>query len=139
MRTAVATFALVALVAGCGGDSNSPKSIPGTYTLQTVGGDTPPTVIYTEPNYSISVLDGEVLIRNNGTFRDIYTLQENDAGTISTQTFTCEGTYTRSGNSVTLEENDTSGCGEYGDGTWDGNNTLSIDWSFIPATAVHRR
>lgn len=139
MRTAVASLALVALVAGCGGDSNSPRSIPGTYNLETVGGAPPPTVIYSEPNYSISVLDGEVLIRNNGTFRDIYKLEENDAGAVRSQDFICEGTYTRSGNSITLQEEITSGCGENGDATWDGNNTLSIDWSFIPGTAVHRR
>ena len=138
MRAALCTLALAVAVAGCS-DSNSPKSINGTYSLESVGGDIVPTIYYSEPGYSLAVIDGAIRLNSNGTFIDEYTLEENDNGYVQSGTVACNGTWTRSGNDIELQEMQTSLCGDFGSARWDGSNTLTVYWESLGLPAVHRR
>ena len=139
IHRAVGAIAIV-LLAGCGNDnSTSPKTIAGTYTLNTVGGQGLPAVVYSETNYTLEVTGGAVSLNSDGTFSDTYTLRENDAGTVNTATIPCTGVWTQSGNNISLTETTTADCGDTGDGTWDGSNTVTIDWGSLGVPAVHKR
>jgi hypothetical protein len=139
MRTLCTTLALALLVA-CGGDnSNSPKTLAGSYTLNTVGGHALPAVVFTATNYTLEVTAGTVALNGSGSFTDSYTLRENDAGTITTTTIPCNGSWTQTGSTITLTETVTSDCGDTGTATWDGSNRLTINWDGLGVPAVHIR
>jgi hypothetical protein len=139
MRTVITTLAL-ALLVGCSGDnSNSPKTIEGTYTLSSIAGDNLPALIYSETNYTLEITAGAVNLNADGTFSDTYTIRENDAGTVNTTTIPCTGSWNQTGDHVSLIETVTADCGDTGSGTWDGSNSLTIDWGNIGLPAVHTR
>ncbi|HEX2781358.1 MAG TPA: hypothetical protein VHM30_17785 [Gemmatimonadaceae bacterium] len=139
MRARLCTLALAAVVLGCG-DSSSPKSIAGSYPLVSVDGHSVPTIAIQETGYTLEVLSGNVTINANGTFADTYTIRETlNATTFPPATIACNGTWTRSGNDLILEETATNVCGDYGSATWDGNNTITIDWQSLGVPVVHRR
>lgn len=138
MRTRLCILAL-ALVVGCS-DSNAPRrTITGTYPLININGDPLPSLVYQETNYTLEVTDGTISLGSNGTFTDSYTIRENDNGTVSSYTIPCSGTWSRSGNNLTLQETTTADCGDYATATWDGSNTLTVDWESLGVPAVHRR
>ena len=138
MRTVCITLAL-ALLAGCGSDSNAPKSVDGSYTLTSVGGHSLPANIYSETDYTLDVTKGSVELHENGTFTDSYDFSENDAGAITTATVPCSGTWTRLGNNIALGETVTGDCGDHGTGSWDGSNTVTITWESIGLPAVYSK
>lgn len=138
MRAAIALLALVAVV-GCGKDSSGPKTLPGTYPLRSVDGRNLPAMVLQSPGYSLEVTDGTITLNANGTFTDSYSFRENDGGTVTNVTIPCAGTWSQSGNSITLEETASGNCGETGTATWDGNSTLTINWAGLGAAVVHRR
>ena len=131
---------LLATLAACGGDdSSSPRSLPGTYTLRTADGRIVPAIVYEEPGYRFEILSGAIRLETNGSFSDTYTIRETDGANVTQETFDCDGTWTRSGNTVNLEEFESLDCGDFGTGTWDGNNSLTIQWALLDFTGVHRR
>lgn len=139
MRARLCTLALAAVVLGCG-DSSNPKSIAGSYPLVSINGHNVPTVAYQETGYTLEVLSGNVVINANGTFADTYTIRETvDATVYPPETIACNGTWTRSGNNLILQETATNVCGDDASATWDGNNTITIDWASLGIPAVHRR
>ena len=139
MRARLLTIALAALVVGCGDSSTGPKTITGTYPLRSVNGDALPALVYQETNYTLEVTEGTISLGSNGRFTDSYTLRENDNGAIQTATIPCSGTWTRSGNAIQLQEDQTTSCGDYGTGSWDGSNTLTVTWDSFGVPAEHRR
>ena len=95
----------VLLVVACGGGSDpaSPDdSVVGTYTLRTVNGATLPAVVGTEQGVTVSVTAGGLTLRADRTFSATTTARGVGAGTDATVTATGAGTYTVSGNAVTL-------------------------------------
>lgn len=105
--------ALLATAAGCGGDKNpnAPESITGTYTMRTVNGSPPPTVIaeYTDEagTYKLEVLSGSITLEQGGSYRESHTFRETIAGVVQPPEEVPEGgTWVRDGNAVTLRTSD---------------------------------
>lgn len=139
IHRAIGAIAIV-LLAGCGDNSTSPKkSVTGTYTLDNIGGDPLPATLDQEQGYLLEVTAGAITLNSNGTFSDTYTLRETTDTGVNEAPIPCTGTWTQSGNNLTLTETTTDYCGDEGSGTWDGSNTLTVDWGNIGLPAVHKR
>ena len=127
----LATILLVLAAAACGGDKpNAPKRLEGTYTLRTVNGANPPTVIYDDPasGQRAEIISGSITLGSDGTFSAPWSFRLTDNGAVTNHSETCTGTFTRSGNHVVMEEADNqSWCGGQFDGDWDGSDTFTED------------
>ncbi len=127
----LACTVLLLVAAGCGSDkSNAPKRIEGTYTMQSLGGQTLPMVYYNDANTGerAELLSGSITLNTDGTFSAPWSFRVTDTnGQVSPYQETCTGPYTHSGNSITITETNTGGfCGVTADAQWDGNNTLTF-------------
>lgn len=111
---------------GCGG-STEPTTVAGTYTLQTINGARPPVVIYASGGTTISVTSGTITIRSDGTFslsRVEHFVPCPGCGSDSPSVE--DGTYTQSGNDLTLTYS--SCCNVYMYPTsWSGNTLTLTD------------
>ena len=125
----LAFILLFAVAAGCGGDkSTAPKRIEGTYALKTINGSPPPLTIYddTTTHQRIEVLASSLTINAGGSFSSPWSFRITDNGTVSPYAETCTGTFTRTGNSLSITETDNGGfCGGSRTATWDGNDAIS--------------
>ena len=140
----VAITAIVFVFGGCGsGDrSTAPSTLPGTYTLRTLGGHPLPAFTPGEPGFRFEIAAGVITLHPAGTFEDTYPWRElTDAGEeVRSGVSSCTGNWTLNGHEVTLEMTRTSECDDSGTAIWDGANTLTIDWaSFGGTLAVHVR
>jgi len=101
-----ATLALVALGVACS-DSTSPRSFVGVYSLVQVNGTTPPLVVFDNGFDREEVLGGTIMLNSDATFSDETVYRDTDLRTGAFQTFSdvVVGTYTTSGNTVTLTPN----------------------------------
>lgn len=134
MKRSILTAAAVTLLAvgtsACGGDKATGPggSIAGTYNLQTVNGAAPPVILLQIGAYKLEVTAANLVVNSNNTFSSSSTYRETDAGTTTTSTSVCAGTYTRNGNSLTFTEPETSNedCGGTYTGTWSNGNTLTV-------------
>ena len=105
--------ALVLVTAACGDDDDpsAPTNVAGTYTLTTVNGHALPTTVYEgdDPGfqYKFEVLAGELQLDADGTFQDFTEIRETiDNGTPETSDQILTGTWTRTGNTLTLTDED---------------------------------
>ena len=129
MRTGrMVPFLLVCLAAlGCGGDDGvGPKTIPGTYALVSINGDNVPATIVQVGNDKYEITSGTFTLNANGTFSNTHSDRTTEGGNVSTDTWTCTGVWSQSGNSISLVESESTDCGGEATGEWDGNNTLTI-------------
>ena len=141
MRRLLSILATAALAA-CGGgdDSSAPRQLPGTYPLVSANGRALPAVLYEEPGYKLEVTAGTITLAASGSFSDSYTIRETIDGVVQPlDEIPCYGSWTRSGNTVTLSEIVTNECGDDATATWDGNNTLTVTWDGVGVPIVHRR
>lgn len=141
MRRLLSTLALATLAA-CGGgdDPPAPRQLPGTYPLVSANGRSLPAVLYEAPGYKLEVTAGTITLSGNGSFTDSYTVRETIDGVVQpVEVIPCHGSWTRSGNTVTLSEIVTDVCGDDAIATWDGNNTLTVTWQGLGVPVVHRR
>ena len=141
MRSACCTLAVVALL-GCGGGDDkttAPKTLPGNYPLVTVSGNPLPAVYYQEPGYKEELTAGNIALNANGTFSNSYTVKFTEGTSSTTVTLACNGAWSQSGNNLAFTENATGDCGDVGSGSWDGNNSVTINWEFFGVPMVHRR
>ena len=115
MRRRAFAVALLALVAGACGDNGPSNAHVGTYTLQTVNGaNLPFTLVSTTTGgatYKLEVTSASIKLSSNGTFEDDVTFREDDAGTVTTESFPDAGTYTLRGTSLSLRYSDGSTSG----------------------------
>jgi hypothetical protein len=139
MRRFFSLLTVLALAA-CGGDSTGPKgTLAGSYSLVTIAGQNLP-LVYQDASGKLELLSGSFVIDGTNTFTETIVLRLSDASgnVISPATpVACSGTYTRSGNSLTLIETETDECGGTWTGTWDGRNSVSVNYD--GAIAVYRR
>ena len=93
---------LVAASLACGGDSTAPETIEGVYVLQTLDGRPLPVVFLQDETGKYEITAGSITLKAANAF----TMQIAARQTSGTQTFTStgsiDGTWTRSGDSVTL-------------------------------------
>lgn len=141
MRRSLSALLLVAAVslAGCGGDGGTgpTASLPGTYTLSTVNASALPLVVYQDADYKLEIVGGSFVIAGNGTYTETVRARETDSSGAVETPIACPGTYTRSGNTLTLTEPETDACGGTYSGTWDGHDALSVDYGGV--VAVYKR
>jgi hypothetical protein len=131
-------LAFAALTA-CGGDGgNDPKvTLAGSYTLSTVDSRAVPLVIIDDADYKLELLSGSLVLGGSGTFTESLRIKETDInGTLETLV-PCNGTYTQSGNTLVLTEPETDDCGGNFSATWDGRNTVTVD--YFGTMAVYTR
>lgn len=100
LRTAAALTLFA--VAGCG-DSTGPSDVSGSWTLQTVNGDTPPAIVYEDAFYKLEVFYAEYDINANGTYTLTSDLSEDD-GPIFREVEL--GTYSLDGSRITFEDDE---------------------------------
>ena len=135
MRSALFAIALGTVLAACGGDSSTGHSeaVNGTFTLRTVNGSNLPFTLLEFPDYKLEITSDVLTLRPDGTFSDVATFRETDAGTVTTPVVPTTGTYTRSGNTITMRDSD----GDTLIGTINGDAiTVLIEDAF---SAVYRR
>lgn len=133
-------FLSVLGLAACGGDSTGPRgSLAGSYNLVTIAGQNLP-LVFQDATGKLELLSGSFVIDGTNTFTETIVLRVSDAsGTVilPAAPVACSGTYTRSGNTLTLLETETDQCGGTWTGTWDGRNSVSVDYD--GAIAVYKR
>jgi hypothetical protein len=129
-------------VAACGDSDNlnfvTPLSQLGTFALVSVNGNALPAIVVdtVSPPVTITALSGQIVINANRTFTSAVTLQQNFAGTITTTTRSCTGTWTSNVTTVTFVEESTTNCGRTFTGTFVGT-TLTA--SVLGVSAVFAR
>jgi hypothetical protein len=122
-------IAALALLVGCESALGPDSSEVGTYLLRTVDGHTLPA-----PFFSVEVLSASIELNADGSFRTRNTIQGKDSlGEIVKQNDSDAGTYTRTGNTVTL----TSTLGHITVATYAGP-TLTVDEKSV-VMIYHRR
>ena len=101
MRRLLLACTAVALL-GCGGDSTGPAaSAEGTWNLQTVSGSSLPFTFQTSPTKQ-EIISDQYVLNAGGTYSEFFTIRETDNGTVTTTDFTDDGTWSQSGNQVSL-------------------------------------
>jgi hypothetical protein len=122
-------LAAVTLFAACSDSTGPNAEVTGSYALITLNGSGLPVVVFFDQFTTFRITGGNVTLNSNNTFTSSGTYQEVlSTGQTTTVTETCDGTYTRNGNSITFTEVTVSNtnCGGVYNGTWDGDDTLTV-------------
>lgn len=106
VRRSVATtlFMLAATACGGGSDTTAPNAdaVVGVYMLSTINGDALPQVVDQNGNDSAEVTQGIVTLKADKTFTDVIHLRLTVSGNVTTVADSTVGSWTRQGNTVTL-------------------------------------
>ena len=94
-----------AAVLACG-DSTSPESIEGVYTLQTINGGALPAVVYQDDAGKVEVVAGAITLGPGTKWSISLTARATVAGEVSSNSETLDGTWSRSGSTLTLTSAD---------------------------------
>jgi hypothetical protein len=133
IHSRLAAFAAATvLLAACGGsDSNAPdNSHVGVYALVSVDGETLPVTIADEPGLLVTLTEGAMTLNANNTFALTTRFEAVVNGEPIPPGFTnCNGSYRRSGNTITLTSTGTEECDAVTTtGTLSGDgNTLTVN------------
>lgn len=116
---------LVLLIAAAAcGDSTAPDtSFAGTYALQSYDGVSLPVSINLAEDASVTVLSGSLTLTANGTFTVRTTAEWMFGGEVETSTDGVGGTFTRTGNTFRLTDED----GDTYTATYDGSSRVTVD------------
>jgi hypothetical protein len=107
MRRLLLALSAISLLA-CG-DSSGPgaSSAVGTWSLVSVNGSSLPyTVILIAPSYKLEIMSATFIAASNGTYTGTVTSRETDNGQVTTTTDPDNGTWSQSGNSLTVTSSD---------------------------------
>ena len=102
---------LAALTVSCGGDSTTQPtatSIVGTWSLQTINGAALPFIISQSGADKLEVISDVATVDSHGAYTEVTQLRTTVNGQAKAEAFTDVGTYTVSGNAVTLKSSDGS-------------------------------
>lgn len=135
MRKLVRTLfvlAAVAILPACSDSTGPNRTVAGNYTLISVNGVLLPVVFSAEQFFTLRITDGTLTVNSNNTFTASATYEQTlvVGGVKTTDTVTCTGTYAMNGNTITFTEANSTdaNCGGVYTGTWDGENTLTVDF-----------
>ena len=112
ITTTMLALAATALFAtGCH-DSNAPTaSDMGRYGLQSLNGQPLPLKIIDEPALTVTLTQGALTLNANSTFtQDVALAVAAEGYPNASQSVSCSGTYSRSGNDFTLTGTETAEC-----------------------------
>lgn len=123
LRMALRAGVLMVALAACS-DSTGPDSdnLVGSYDLITVDGASLPVIVDQIGEDKAEITMGTVTLDEDGTFGDVTELRITEAGVVTTEVVSTQGTWTVSGSTVTFVPND--GSGNYSM-TWDGQLRLT--------------
>jgi hypothetical protein len=123
LRMALRAGVLMVALAACS-DSTGPNSdnLVGSYDLITVDGASLPVIVDQIGEDKAEITMGTVTLDEDGTFGDVTELRITEAGVVTTEVVSTQGTWTVSGSTVTFVPND--GSGNYSM-TWDGQLRLT--------------
>jgi len=99
-------FAAAVLACGDSGDSTSPESIEGLYTLQTINGGALPAVVYEDEAAKVEIVAGAITLGPGTKWSISLTARATLDADVSTNTETLDGTWSRSGSTLTLTSAD---------------------------------
>lgn len=110
LRAARAALAALAFAAACGGESlTDPTPIVGTYTLQTVNGQTPPRLLDDVAGSRTEITGGRISLNTDGIVHQEADLRTTSAvGSTTGGTIHIFGTYVRRGNRILVSWRDGS-------------------------------
>jgi hypothetical protein len=97
----------LALLGACGGDDSTgpgETNPVGSYTLQTVNGNTMPWRFLVVGNDWAEITGGTGNINNGGTYSLTFNYRTMESGQTSTFSETSAGTYVRNGNAITFTD-----------------------------------
>jgi hypothetical protein len=94
--------ALLAASLACGGDSTGPEAIEGTYALKTMAGQSLPVTVLEDETGKYEITAGSVTLTAPNAFTLSLTFRQTSGTDVNTLTSDVDGTWTRSGDSVTL-------------------------------------
>src|SRR5690348_9324517 len=115
-RIALATLVLAGACGG--GDFLAPRiAASDTYTLHSFNGGALPALISADASSKVVLLDDSFIFHGDGTYLERGHLQTTRDGVNSVQTLESPGTYTRSGESVTLVSTSGTITGSFPDDT----------------------
>lgn len=121
---------ILAIAVACGSDSPTQPtnaSVAGTWTLTSVNGAPLPLVL-SQAGADKDELTGDVVTATpTGTYTEVFTYRTTTSGVVSTDSETDNGTYTISGNSITLSS---TVKGSFS-GTLNGNTFTLVDQGFV--------
>jgi len=125
--------ALLALLVACGGDSTGP-SVAGNYTLRTVNGANVPAVVFQDAQEKDELTSGNINLSSSNSWTGLLTVRVTDVPSGQTLNFSApaNGTFTTSGNSITLTD---AADGSQLTGTV-GGGTLSISGDIGLGTVI---
>ena len=95
-------FAAAVLACGDSGGSTSPESIEGVYTLQTINGGALPAVVYEDEAAKVEIVAGAITLGPGTKWSTSLTARATVDADVSTNTETLDGTWSRSGSTLTL-------------------------------------
>jgi len=99
-------FAAAVLACGDSGDSTSPESIEGLYTLQTINGGALPAVVYEDEAAKVEIVAGAITLGPGTKWSISLTARATVDADVSTNTETLDGTWSRSASTLTLTSAD---------------------------------
>ena len=83
-----------------------PKGLAGVYVLEKVNGSAPPVTMDSTADYKFEILSGSYSIDAVSTYTSEATFRETAQGNTTTSSVFTGGTYTVSGTTITLNEED---------------------------------
>jgi hypothetical protein len=107
----VLAMAIPLAVAGCGDSTGPGGSVAGTYELRSINGDPVPVTTDESGSFREEITAGFVRLNANGSFSAGLTFRVTNGTVVTTETLEINGTYTRSGNRITLTFQDPDGPG----------------------------
>jgi hypothetical protein len=129
-RVALVLAAVLPLALAACGDSTGPGGgLAGTYELRTINGQALPFLVGEFPDLDLTeeLTAGSVRLNANATFSASHTVRLTEGTQVTTFTTDINGTYSRSGNNVTLNFPDPDGIGSASiAAVWDGRRRLTI-------------
>ena len=99
-------FAAAVLACGDSGESTSPESIEGVYALQTINGGGLPAIVYEDEAAKVEIVAGAITLGPGTKWSISLTARATVDADVSTNTETLDGTWSRSGSTLTLTSAD---------------------------------
>jgi hypothetical protein len=130
-RVALILAAVLPLTLAACGDSTGPGRLIGTYNLQSINDDPIPISV----GFGQQLIAGWVRIEDDDSFSASHTYRfTSQTGSTTTSSTEFSGTYTRSGNNLTLTFPNPDGDGTaVVSATWDGDRRLTVNDNFSGA------
>lgn len=105
MRRLLLAIGAVSVIA-CG-DSTGPGGDPvGSWELETINDEQLPYTFFQFGTIRSEILSGRLIVRSDGTYENTSTTRDTDGSTVTTTTETFTGTWTASGGSLTLTDDE---------------------------------